>query len=198
VNAVLPYIKVDYVSISSYDSQGLLSFGRAKDEAERREMIFSALDYVEDHLPPSEVKGKRVFVGEIGYPVYNVKKFYKMEEGEAQQALMALQNAVINLEWGMPFWIWWALYDNEEISEEDPTYRGFGCFDQVNERERMIFSEFKTFYTWAKNWERKNIRTKTSKNVKFRKDGIQQLRSQIQLLLTKAPASGRRPFRQRS
>jgi hypothetical protein len=192
VNAVLPHLKVDYVSISSYDMQGLRRFGSLTDTQARKEDIFAALDHVESFLPPSEIPGKRVFIGEIGYTVYNVKQFFRIDEGEAKQALMALENAVINLEWGMPFWVWWAFHDNEEISEENHNYRGFGLFDQINERQRMIYSEFESFYSWAKKWERRHSRLKTSKAEKFRKDAIKRLNLQIERLLPKVPTSGRR------
>lgn len=192
INAVLPHLKVDYVSISSYDIQGLRRIGSLTDTQARKEDIFASLDHVESFLPPSEIPGKRVFIGEIGYTVYNVKQFFRIDDGEAKQALMALENALINLEWGVPFWLWWAFHDNEEISDANQKYRGFGLFDQVNERKRMIYSEFQSFYRWAKKWERRHSRLKHSKVEKFRKDAIQRLKLQIQHLLSKVPVSHRR------
>jgi hypothetical protein len=61
---VLPHIKTDYVSWSSYDTTRRA--GELGGEAGRK-MVHDALDYIESKLPPSDIPGKRVFVGEYGY-----------------------------------------------------------------------------------------------------------------------------------
>jgi hypothetical protein len=52
--------------------------------------------------------------------------------------------------------LWWAVYDNEPIDEEDPTkadeFRGFGIYDQVNDRPRVLHGEFETYYTWHNDY----------------------------------------------
>ena len=122
VNSVLPHILVDYVSISSYDMQGLLKMARCENVSEVKALIFPQLDYVESMLPPADIQGKRVFIGEIGYPIHSIMKRFKIDrpKAEIKQAQMAFMNAQANIDWGVLFWQWWALYDNEPIDEEEP------------------------------------------------------------------------------
>jgi hypothetical protein len=54
VNRVLPHIKTDYVSWSSYDTTRRA--GEVGGEKGRR-MVHDALDYIESKLPPSDLKG---------------------------------------------------------------------------------------------------------------------------------------------
>ena len=64
VNLVLPHVPVDFVSYSAYDTCN----------SPRPENIKSALDYIESKLTPKpEIAGKRVFIGEYGYPVGSPK-----------------------------------------------------------------------------------------------------------------------------
>ncbi|MEI7907408.1 MAG: hypothetical protein WCI84_08645, partial [Bacteroidota bacterium] len=65
VNSVLPHIRVDLVSYSSYESTGDQTFNWGEDV---RLATREAFDYIAKHSPPSEVPGCRVFVGEYGYP----------------------------------------------------------------------------------------------------------------------------------
>jgi len=56
VNYVLPNTNVDYVSYSSYDAQGL-----------SQQEYNNVMNYIEGNLPPkSTIRGKRVFIGEMG------------------------------------------------------------------------------------------------------------------------------------
>lgn len=98
-NDVLPKTTVDYVSYSSYDS--LLGEGAAL-----RSSLQKALTYIETKLPPkSGVPGKRVFIGEYGFPA----------QGFAPEKQTARSRDVIQagLEWGCPYILYWEMYNNE-------------------------------------------------------------------------------------
>jgi hypothetical protein len=119
VNQVLPHIKTDYVSSSSYDvTNQAMKVGGEEGRREFRE----ALDYIEKHLPPSEIKGKRVIIGEYGVTFESVR--------DAQ--IQAKRSAVLmrwSLEWGCPFVLYWQLYCNE-INERTQKHRGYWLIDE--------------------------------------------------------------------
>lgn len=129
VNAILPFIKTDYVSWSSYDviSDLLMEL----DPSDAKQQVFDALDYIERHLPPSDVPGKRVFIGEYGFPRSKVK------EAAIQSSYTA---AVIKwgLEWGCPFILYWELYCNE-IEPETGKHRGYWLIDDQGVRQPTWF-----------------------------------------------------------
>lgn len=59
-NEVIPHTQIDFVSYSSYDTANRKD---ANTEVPR------ALDYIAPKLPPKPaIKGKRVWIGEYGYP----------------------------------------------------------------------------------------------------------------------------------
>jgi hypothetical protein len=94
-NSVLPKTDVDYVSYSTYDS--LRDIPRHLPEA---------LTYIEGKLPPKPVvPGKRVFIGEYGFPARKVS-----EQDRDQKSRQVMR---IGLEWGCPFVLCWQMYNNE-------------------------------------------------------------------------------------
>jgi len=124
VNRVLPYIKTDYVSWSSYD----ITTEAAKLGGEKgRQRVFDALDYIEKHLPESDIPGKRVFVGEYGFNLQQVA------DGNAQRncAGSIMQWC---LEWGCPFILYWELYCNE-IEPATGKHRGFWLIDENGDKQ---------------------------------------------------------------
>ena len=124
VNAVLPHIKTDYVSWSSYDiTLEAARLGGAKG----RKMVHDALNYIEQHLPQSDIPGKRVFIGEYGF------NLQEAENGEIQKRKAA---SVIQwgLEWGCPFILYWELYCNE-IDASTGKHRGFWLIDNNGNKQ---------------------------------------------------------------
>ena len=124
VNTVLPHIKTDFVSWSSYD----VTTQAAKMGGEQgRQRVFDALDYIEKHLPESDIPGKRVFIGEYGFNLQQVKD--PSEQKECSKRIMKW-----GLEWGCPFILYWELYCNE-IESKTGEHRGFWLIDKDGDKQ---------------------------------------------------------------
>ena len=128
VNTVLPHIKTDYVSWSSYDittEAAKLGGGKGK------QRVLDALDYIEKHLPESDIPGKRVFVGEYGFNLQQVA------DGDVQKSC---SQSIIKwcLEWGCPFVLYWELYCNE-IDPSTGEHRGFWLIDKNGDKQPAWF-----------------------------------------------------------
>lgn len=99
VNAVLPFVtNLDYVSYSSYDMQNL----------KEPEMV-RTLDYLAAHLSTNKaatISGRRVFVGEYGFG--GGGRTPEAQEVPTRQYLARL------LRWGVPFALFWQVYNNEK------------------------------------------------------------------------------------
>lgn len=108
VNEVLPKTTVDFVSYSSYDT------------ARNPEELKSALSFIESKLPPkSGINGKRVFIGEYGFPA--------IRYAPAEQDRLSRQVMRAGIEWGCPFILYWEMYNNEV--DENGKQRGFWLID---------------------------------------------------------------------
>ncbi len=123
VNTVLPHIKTDFVSWSSYDVTTKAAMAGGKEGKKR---VFAALDYIEKHLPPSDIKGKRVFIGEYGFNREQVSD-------AAQQAEYTRRIMRWSLEWGCPFVLYWELYCNEIT--DSGKHRGYWLIDNKGEKQ---------------------------------------------------------------
>lgn len=123
VNSVLPHIKTDFVSWSSYD---ITTRAAMRGGEEGKQRVFDALDYIEKHLPPSDIKGKRVFIGEYGFNREQVAD-------AAQQAEYTRRIMRWSLEWGCPFVLYWELYCNE--INEAGKHRGYWLIDDKGEKQ---------------------------------------------------------------
>ncbi|MFM2171291.1 MAG: hypothetical protein RI957_1520, partial [Verrucomicrobiota bacterium] len=128
VNRVLPLIKTDFVSYSSYDVSK--SAMRKGGDAGRSE-LFEALDYIEKHLPPSDIPGKRVMIGEYGVTLESVRD-------PAIQAKQVAQLMSWALEWGCPFVLYWQLYCNE-INEKTGKHRGYWLIDDEGRKQPVWY-----------------------------------------------------------
>jgi len=128
VNRVLPHIRTDYVSWSSYDvtKPAALLGGEAG-----RALVLKALDYIEAHLPPSEVKGKRVFIGEYGFEL----AAYKDADLQRKYTASIMKWA---LEWGCPFVLYWELYCNE-VEPATGKSRGYWLIDDQGAKQPVWF-----------------------------------------------------------
>ncbi len=153
VNSVLPHAKyTDYVSVSSYDIQGMGAWDKPQSAASLRAKLFQDLDYVQSMLPPRPLTGRRVGIGEIGFALVHIKHHYRVDEKQAEiiQARLALESAMVNLEWGVPFWQWWALHNNEVCP--DGGFMGFGLIDQRSAGKRRLWYELKAYNEWARDF----------------------------------------------
>jgi hypothetical protein len=140
VNQVLPHIKTDFVSYSSYDVTK--SAMREGGEAGRKQ-FFEALDYIEKNLPPSDIKGKRVMIGEYGVTLESVRD----PQVQAKQIAELMK---WSLEWGCPFVLYWQLYCNE-INERTQKHRGYWLIDDKGVKQ-PVWDLHQTFLKKANAW----------------------------------------------
>jgi hypothetical protein len=132
VNKVLPFTNVDYVSYSSYDAQSL-------SQAEYN----NVLNYIEANLPSRPlIKGKRVFIGEMG------RASYDLSSSRAQHESVNREYIRKGLSWGAPFVLYWEFYNNEV---PNGIQRGFWLIDDKNEKW-PLYTTYQNFYSKAKNW----------------------------------------------
>lgn len=140
VNRVLPHIEADYVSWSSYD---ITKPAAALGGAEGRKMVMDALDYIEAHLPPSDVSGKRVMIGEYGFET-------QFAGSSRTQALYSADLVRWGLEWGCPFILYWELYCNE-IDAKSGQHRGYWLIDDRGQ-EQPAWRLFRGFLAKARDF----------------------------------------------
>jgi hypothetical protein len=134
VNLVLPKVAVDFVSYSSYDSTN-------RPEPQN---LKSVLDYIESKLHPKpEIGGKRVFIGEYGFPVNRPGK----PRSPGEQDAMSRTVMCAALEWGCPFVLYWELYNNEVSS--DGTQVGFWMINDRGEKQ-PVFHTHQSFFRWSR------------------------------------------------
>jgi hypothetical protein len=134
VNLVLPKVPVDFVSYSSYDSTN-------RPEPEN---FKSSLDFIESKLhPKSEIAGKRVFVGEYGFPVLRPGKPRTPGEQDAMSRVVMRAS----LEWGCKFVLYWELYNNEV--SPDGAQVGFWMINDRGEKQ-PVFHTHQSFFHWSR------------------------------------------------
>ncbi|MBU2483227.1 MAG: hypothetical protein KJ760_19255 [Proteobacteria bacterium] len=130
VNNVLPYTRVDFVSYSSYDTINP-NMGKAGDA------LWEALDYIESKLSPKPgLTGKRVFIGEYGFPLKAAKTAEKQDEYAREISRAAL-------EWGCPFVLYWEFYCNEVDGEGN--HKGFWLIDD-KDKKQPFYNTLKSYY----------------------------------------------------
>jgi hypothetical protein len=143
-NAVLPHVNVDYVSYSSYDSCYDPETNASLAPIQLRDTLYESLDQIERHLQPKpEIRGKRVFIGEYGFPLDVVK---------TPQAQAACSIAVMRaaLDWGCPFILYWQMYDNE-AKEGGVDARGFWLIDNKGVKQ-PVYTVHQQFLTRARQY----------------------------------------------
>lgn len=132
VNKVLPFTNVDYVSYSSYDAQNL-----------SQSEYNNVMNYIEGNLPVRPlVKGKRVFIGEMGRCAQD------FSFSKSQHESVNRENIRKALVWGAPFVLYWEMYNNEI---KDGVQRGFWLIDDKNEKWPLYYT-YNSFYSKAKSW----------------------------------------------
>lgn len=128
-NDILPQVDVDFVSYSSYDSlqRGI------------RDDLHASLNHIESKLKPKPgIPGKRVFIGEYGFPARRYSP--KVQNRKSIETIIAA------LEWGCPFVLYWELYDNEGTPEKPG---GFWLINEKNEKQ-PIWHTHQRYFTWAR------------------------------------------------
>lgn len=130
-NSVLPHTPVDFVSYSAYDA--------LTGDVERN--LVRSLDYIASKLLPKDgIPGKRVFIGEYGFPARN----YSPQE-QNTHSCRVLRAA---LEWGCPFALYWELYNNEI---QDGKQVGFWMIDD-HQVKQPIYATHRQFYSWSQRY----------------------------------------------
>jgi hypothetical protein len=139
-NEVIPNTQIDFVSYSSYDTSNF-------SEIETR--LPEALDYIESKLPPKPaIKGKRVWIGEYGYPACN---FSAQEQAARTRRLIKTA-----LQWGCPFVLYWEMYNNEV--DKDGKQRGFWLIDDRGVKQ-PVYHLHQRFLQWARGYVADSVRT---------------------------------------
>jgi len=131
VNKVLPNINVDYVSYSSYES--IVEEVSGANYSELKDYLFKSLDYIEKNMKPkASITGKRVFIGEFGYPLRVVRT-------PTEQLKRTLNTLRASIEWGCPFALYWEFYDNEGDTE------GYWMINSKNEKQ-PVYNKYAAYY----------------------------------------------------
>jgi len=144
-NSVLPKSMVDFVSYSTYDRLNWGGEGLDVKDIEAR--LVPALDYIESRLPPKPgIEGKRVFIGEYGFPL-------QVMGSAGKQDTYCQEVARVSLEWGCPFVLYWAMYCNEN---KDGEHKGFWMIDKQGEKQ-PIYDTHQRYYSRAKAFVRQFI-----------------------------------------
>lgn len=156
VNRILPHIKTDYVSWSSYDiTKPAARMGGEKGRAR----VHQALDYIEAHLPASDLPGKRVFIGEYGFELNS------FPDPDLQRKYTA-SIMKWSLEWGCPFILYWELYCNE-IDPATGQHRGYWLIDDKGDKQPVWFfhKEFLSkANTYVRDYEKTHGRLPTQQS----------------------------------
>jgi hypothetical protein len=114
-NNVLPNVKVDLVSYSSYDGLG----------RPFPDKLLQNLDYVTSMARTKGPLQKNIFLGEYGYPIAGGKRTPEKQAEETAELIKAAGG------WGCPFILYWEMYDNESGDER----KGFWLINQRNEKQ---------------------------------------------------------------
>jgi hypothetical protein len=139
-NNILPYIPVDFVSYSAYDT---LLYNKTQFQ--------DALDYLQRQLKkgPNNGLGQRIFIGEFGFPVLNQNGTpYLSWKEQAKVATEVLMQAIA---WGSPWNFWWEIFNNElTVDAQD---RGF-CLRQESGEYTPFFWNMRSFIIQLNAWAR--------------------------------------------
>ena len=139
VNKVLPFVNVDFVSYSAYDTS---NFPESKN-------IKSALDYIESKLKPKPgISGKRVFIGEYSYEILN--QHTPQQQDELSRIVMRA-----GLEWGCPFVLYWEIYSN--VVSPEGKQRGAWMIDDKGIKQ-PVFLTHQRFLQQARQYVEATIK----------------------------------------
>lgn len=145
INSILPHINPDYVSFSSYSATN-----PPKNADEMEQILTKHLNYIESKMQPKpEIKGKRLFIGEYGWPEigYNSTGAVTMPADIVNERAKWVIKA--SLKWGSPFILWWEMYNNELT--KDGKNRGFWLINDKGEKTPLYYTH-QNFYAETKKW----------------------------------------------
>ncbi|MDF2441438.1 MAG: hypothetical protein JWN98_2422 [Abditibacteriota bacterium] len=132
-SAVLPKTNIDFVSYSSYDSLS----GRDIEHS-----LIEALNYIESKLPPKpNIRGKRVFIGEYGFPARQNPPH--QQDDRSRRVMRAA------LKWGCPFVLYWQIFNNE--IDEQGQQRGFWLIDDKSVKQ-PIYNTHQKYFEQARRY----------------------------------------------
>ena len=167
VNRILPYTRVDFYSYSSYDISNGYGFGQSytewKDDKILRKNLMKGLDFAEKHLPPKDIPGKRIFIGEFGFALYN-KKSGKKSVTPEQQDMRTRWLLKAALQWGCPFVLYWQFYCNEKTEDHANRPAGYWMIDDKNKKQPVYFTYiefYKKARAFIEKFQKKNDRQPT-------------------------------------
>jgi hypothetical protein len=130
-NEVIPHTAIDFVSYSSYDTTNQNTAGLAQ-----------ALDYIESKLTSKPgLKGKRVWIGEYGFPAEN--------HSPAEQDVKSKEVIAAAVRWGCPFVLYWELYNNEVTREGKQ--RGFWLIDDKGVKQ-PVYETHRKACQWGRSY----------------------------------------------
>ena len=139
-NEVIPHTNVDFVSYSSYDTTN-----------QHTAELGKVLDYIESKLPlKPAIKGKRVWVGEYGFPAE-----HHSPEQQNEKSRDVMKAA---LRWGCPFVLYWEMYNNEV---KDGKQRGFWLIDDKNVKQPVYYTH-RRLCEWGRRFVADAIKTTKS------------------------------------
>lgn len=133
VNKVLPYTNVDFVSYSSYASSG----AQFCKDGSMPNSLLNALSFIESNLPPKEIPGKRVWIGEYGFALVDGVTPAIQDQYTKVVCKAALQ-------WGCPFALYWEMYNNE-YNAGLKQQMGFWMIDDKNVKQPVYFTHLDYF-----------------------------------------------------
>ncbi len=157
INRVLPNVDVDYVSYSAWESTAEGTTNGSNYQTLKKELTASLNDIESKMKPKPSIPGRRVFIGEYGYPLPLVNSSPK------DQARRALNTIRVGMEWGCPFILYWEFYDNEGDD------KGYWMINSHNEKQ-PVYHVHEQFYTEMKafigKFAGKNGRTPTDEEYR--------------------------------
>ena len=156
-NDILPQVDVDFVSYSCYDSLQRVV----------RDDLFATLNHIESKLKPKAgIQGKRVFIGEYGFPARRYTPAIQNEK--------SLEAMIAAIEWGCPFVLYWELYDNEGTTEKPG---GFWLIDEGNQKQ-PVWHTHQRYFEWARQY----VREHSPSDAEFRSAAVTWLRGQVPMV----------------
>ena len=139
VNRILPEVNVDFVSYSSWESAAEGTTNGSNYQTLKKELTAS-LNYIESQMKPkSSIFGRRVFIGEYGYPLPLANNSPK------DQARRTLNTIRVGMEWGCPFILYWEMYDNEGDD------KGYWMINSKNEKQ-PVYDIHEGYYRQMKEY----------------------------------------------
>ena len=133
VNRVLPYVNVDYVSYSAYDSMDRSAL-----------TVRRTVDHIYKNLPQkSGVPGPRVFIGEVAAPAVR----YGYDDERHCSANLSIIAKYLRCDVG--FILYWQMYCNEK--EPDGNFRGYWLVDD-NGNETLLYQSLQKVFEDGKEY----------------------------------------------